>query len=247
MYGEIQKKSAILESRKPYSDQVCAFLEETDRTDWVFSCLRLSGSSLTKESVEKILRGELVTDVPLSDHLRLHTYTDAMKRLVDMKEMRYDLLCHSGMKALYQAVFEEEPQYRRNDPLLPQWDYLPPHFLRLEEEMTALYAWADRWGEGERLSDGTRSNPLLQACMFHMTLLEVYPFGERTEDLARYALLYMMMCAGFPVTVIPMSEQEYNVCIMNFLRNGDIRPFYRAMERAVYNKLEVMLQITENR
>ena len=46
------------------------------------------------------------------------------------------------------------------------------------------------------------------------------------------------------MTVISMSEQEYNICIMEYLKTGDIRPFYRAMERAVYNKLEVILQIT---
>ncbi|MBO5666395.1 MAG: hypothetical protein J6S45_02995, partial [Firmicutes bacterium] len=73
---------------------------------------------------------------------------------------------------------------------------------------------------------------------------EVYPFGEETEDLARFALLYEMTCSGFPVTVISMSEQEYNICVMDFLRTGDIRPFYKAMERAVYNKLEVILQVT---
>jgi hypothetical protein len=41
-----------------------------------------------------------------------------------------------------------------------------------------------------------------------------------------------------------MSEQEYNICIMDFFRTDDIRPFYKVMERAVYNKLEVILQIT---
>ena len=244
MYGEIQRKPALLESRKPYGERLELFLKETDQVDWIFSCLRLSGSALTRESVQKILRGELVTDVALSDHLKLHNYVDAMKRLTGMKEMRYDLLCRSGIWALYQSVFDVEPQYRRRDPVLPQWDYLPPHFMELEEEMTALYKDVARWEDGAELSDGRRSNHLLQACMLHMRLLEVYPFGEETEDLARYALLYEMLCAGLPVTVIPMSEQEYNMCIMKFLRSGDILPFYQVMERAVYNKLEVMLQIT---
>lgn len=244
MYGEIQRKLTRLESRKPWEQQRCDFLRQTDRTDWVFSCLRLSGSALSRESVQKILRGELVTDVALSDHLKLHSYVDAMKGLEDMKEMRYDILCRSGIQALYQAVFGEEPRYRRRDPVLPQWDYLPPHFTELEEEMTALYNEAERWQDGAPLSDGRRSNPLLQACVVHMRLLEVYPFGEQTEDLARFAMLYIMLCAGLPVTAIAMSEQEYNVCIMNFLRSGDILPFYRVMERSVYNKVEVMLQIT---
>lgn len=244
MYAEIQRKLALAESRKPYGERLERFIKETDQADWIFSCLRLGGSVLSRESVQKILRGELVTDVALSDHQKLHDYVDAMKRLVGMKEMQYDLLSASGMKKLYETVFGEEPQYRRRDPVLPQWDYLPPHFTELEEQMAILYSQVDQWKDGAELSDGSRSNPLYQACYLHMSLLEVYPFGEPTEDLARFALLYVMMCAGLPVTVISMSEQEYNTCVMNFLRNGDIRPFYKVMERAVYNKLEVILQIT---
>ena len=244
MYSEIQRKLALTESRKPYEEQLTHFLKETDQIDWIFSCLRLSGSALTRESVQKILRGELVTDVALTDHMKLHQYVDAMKRLEGMREMQYDLLSSSGIRKLYQAVYDEEPQYRRRDPVIHQWDYLPPHFTELDEQMNLLYSQVDAWKDGTELSDGSRSNPLLQACYLHMRLLEVYPFGEETEDLARFALLYEMTCSGFPVTVISMSEQEYNICIMDFFRTGDIRPFYKVMERAVYNKLEVILQIT---
>ena len=244
MYGEIQRKLNVLESRKPYNAHAEAFLQESDRVDWIFSCLRLSGSILTKESIQKILRGELVTDVALNDHLKLHSYVEAMKRLSGMKEMHYDLLSHSGIRALYQAVYDQDPEYRRRDPVLHQWDYLPPHFTELDEQMMLLYSQVEEWHDGALLSDGTRSNPLYQACYLHMRLLEVYPFGEETSDLAHFAMLYNMMCAGLPVAVISMSEQEYNHCVMDFLRTGDIRPFYRSMERAVYNKLEVILQIT---
>ncbi len=243
MYGEIRRKMALLKSKEPYGERLCAFFRETDRADWVFSCLRLSGSALTRESVQKILRGEIVADVALSDHLKLHAYAQAMNKLENMKEMRYDLLCSSGIRALYRAVFEEEPHYRRRDPVILQWDYLPPHFSDLETEMNGLYGRVAQWEDGAQLPDGTQANSLLRACLLHMGLLEAYPFEEKTEDLARYALLYEMMCAGLPVTVIPMSEQEYNVCVMNFLRSRDILPFYRVMERAVYNKLETMLQI----
>ena len=101
MYSEIQRKLALAESRKPYEEQLTHFLKETDQIDWIFSCLRLSGSALTRESVQKILRGELVTDVALTDHMKLHQYVDAMKRLEGMREMQYDLLSNSGIRKLY--------------------------------------------------------------------------------------------------------------------------------------------------
>ncbi|MBR6501614.1 MAG: hypothetical protein IKT25_08920 [Firmicutes bacterium] len=52
MYSEIQRKLALAESRKPYEEQLTHFLKETDQIDWIFSCLRLSGSALTRESVQ---------------------------------------------------------------------------------------------------------------------------------------------------------------------------------------------------
>ena len=88
MYGEIQRKLELAESRKPYGERLEKFIRETDQVDWIFSCLRLGGSALTRESVQAILRGELVTDVALADHQKLHDYVDAMKRLVGMREMQ---------------------------------------------------------------------------------------------------------------------------------------------------------------
>lgn len=234
MYDEIQRKLARLSARKPYGESVEAYLAETDLTDWIFSCLRLSGSDLTRESVQKILRGEIVSDVALNQHQQLYSCTGAMKRLQDMKEMRYDLLCDSGIRKLYQVVFQREGEYRRRDPILPQWDYMPPHFSEVEEQMGLFYSQVAQEDH----------NPLMRACRIHMKLLEIYPFGQESEDLARYALLYEMLCADLPVTVISMSEQEYNVCVMNYLKTDDPLPFYMSMERAVYNKVEVMLQMT---
>ncbi|MEG1583908.1 MAG: hypothetical protein RR361_02500, partial [Anaerovorax sp.] len=60
MFREIKKKIIILENRKPYTREILAYMEEFNMVDWIHSSLKLDGSSLSREAVSKILKGELI-------------------------------------------------------------------------------------------------------------------------------------------------------------------------------------------
>ena len=68
MYREIKKKKLILENRKPYRKEVSQFLDELNRVDWIYSSMRLDGNNLSRNSVERILKGEFLIDVSVKDH-----------------------------------------------------------------------------------------------------------------------------------------------------------------------------------
>ncbi len=262
MYDEIQQKLALLGQKKPCSTRMSARLKEMDLEDWMFSCLRLAGSDISRESIRKILREEVVTEVSLAEYQKVYRCAETFKALQDMKEMHCDLMCGSGIRRLYQAVFDEEPHYRQSNPVLQKWDYLPPHCREIKAQMEALYRQAanrdfcrgQASGALQGAGDGRRAcawgeppwNPLWQACLIHMRMLEIYPFGEASEEISRYAMLYEMLCVGFPAAAVSMSKQEYDTCIARYLKTGDLQPFYMSMLRSVYNKIEVMLQLLES-
>ena len=87
-------------------------------------------------------------------------------------------------------------------------------------------------------------NPILKAAYLHNKLIEIYPFETNSESIARMALYYELIRNGYPPVPLNISEQEYYMALEAYLKKENIQPIYEALERSVYNKLDVMLQLT---
>lgn len=248
MYREIKKKVLILNNRKPYSEEITSYIGEMNQMDWITSCLRLSGMPVTQESVQKIIKGELLIDISLKNHQLIHRYVDVLKQIQNMREMGTELT-EKGLLQLYEILFEPEPEtdgegrytlYRRNNPVLVEWAYNPPHFNDVKEQMDILFQWL----AVEQGIANPDMNPIHRAAALHNKMVEIYPFGENSVVMARVSMLYELMTAGFPPPRLTMSEQEYNGVIVLYLKKEDNMPLYDAVLKGVYNQLELMVQLT---
>ena len=114
--------------------------------------------------------------------------------------------------------------------------YNPPYSREVEGQMRLLFTWL--------YSDPYETNPLMKAAQLHNRIIEIYPFEENSEEMARFILYYFLLRQGFPPFSLGISEQEYNEMMINYLKNEDSRPFYQVVERAVFNKMEVLMQLT---
>ena len=236
MFREIKKKKLILENRKPYHDDVRSALEEMDRTDWIYSSLRLDGSPLRRAEAERIIRGEFLIDVPVSEHAVIGNLSDTLRLLYDMAEMNISLDEKYLCKIHESLTNEETKTYRRSNPVLRMISYNPPHFNAIEEQLTLLFRWL--------FSDTSEINPIEKAAYLHNKLIEIYPFENGSEAAARAAAQYLLITDGFPTILWNISEQEYYDAIRLYLKNEEIAPIREVLERGVYNKLDVMLQLT---
>ena len=349
MYREIKKKVLILKNRKPYSREISDYIDEMNRTDWISSCLRLSGTPVSKENVEKIGKGELLVDVSLKTHQFIHRYADVIKEMQSMADMGSDL-SQISLNRLYKMLFHCEEErasalgtsgpaaagsgappskasgasggswgqgdpgaaeglrtsggswgqgdlgaseglrtsafpsslgiletsgepggrslawegrrsgassapaafgraeageresacYRRNNPVLLEWGYNPPHFNEIEEQMDILFHWLAT----ERGGINPDINPIMRAVMLHNKLVEIYPFGAHSASMARAAMLCLLMEAGLPPIRLDFSEQEYNEAIVLYLKREDCSPLYETVEKGVFSQLSLMIQLT---
>ncbi len=236
MYREIKKRKVILESRKPYDIEIVNYINEYNLTDCIYTSMKLDGSAITKEAVNKILRGEFVDNATLGDHVLIENYKNTVRSLYQMLDLKLslDVKC---IKKFYKVLSgEDEVEYRKTNPVLFQYDYNPPHPQDIEEQMNMMVQWLYRQEEF--------SNPIEKAVHTHCRILEIYPFEKFTEAISRMAMNYILLSEGYPPVGITLSESEYNSAIVRYLKDEEIQPLYSSVERSVYNKLEIILQLT---
>lgn len=236
MFREIKKKKLILENRKPYTLEAAEYIEELNLVDWIYTSMRLDGSSIAKTSVQRILKGEFLINVSVKDHSLVGIYQSAIRLAYDMAELDIDLN-ESYLFRFYQILSDPVKQeYRRTNPVLFMLEYNPPHPSEIEEQMDILFQWL---GEAD-----FQSNPILRAAYLHNKLVEIYPFETHSEAVARMAMYYELIRNGYPPIMLNLSESEYYSAIKSYLKKEEIQPLYEPLERGIYNKLEIMMQLT---
>ena len=248
-YRQIKKKVLILKNRKPYQAETAQYITEMNQIDWITSCLRLSGTPISQEGVQRIIQGELLVDVSLKNHQLIHRYLETLRHMQSMLEMGTDLT-ETGLLHLYEILYDPrgeaehkgvEPVFYRQDArTVETWGYRPPGADEISEQMDIVFKWL-ALEEGRVNPD---LNPIMRSVMLHNKLLEIYPFGECSPAIARLAMLYQLMSAGLPPIRLAMSEQEYNCAIVLYLKKEDHLPLYEAVEKGVYNQLDLMVQLT---
>lgn len=239
MYREIKKRKIILDNRRPFREEAARLLREMDEADIVYSSLRLDGSMLSRQAVERILRGEFLVEASISLHAVVANLQEAVRLLRDMEEMKV-YLTEAAIRKLWGAVERSQPvEYRKSNPVLRMLEYVPPHFKEIEEQMELLFQW---YHGGAQTTD-----PIEKAALLHNKLVEIYPFEAGSEAIARLAAQYHLMAAGFPPVFWNCSETEYYDAIRAYLKTEDTGPVYEMLVRGVYNKMEVMMQLTAER
>lgn len=236
MFREIKKKKLILENRKPYTREISEYIDEINMVDWIFTSMRLDGSNISKSGVQKIAKGEFLVNVTVNDHATIGHYQEAIKLAYDMADMEIEL-DEKYLYRFYQILANPEKlEYRRTNPILVMLDYNPPHPSEIDEQMEILFQWMN--------ANDFESNPILRAAYLHNKLVEIYPFETCSEAVARMAMYYELIRNGFPPVLLNLSEQEYYAAIRSYLKKEEIQPLYEPLERGIYNKLEVMMQLT---
>jgi len=236
MFREIKKKQIILESRKPYSSEAVEYIRELNMLDWIHSSMRLDGCILKRFETEKIIKGGFVDNASVNDHVLIERYRAMIQTTSDMLSLSNNLNKDVIFGFQQQLTGEAGVYYRRENPVLVSLAYNPPHPSEIEEQMEILMNWF--------YSDDMESNPVLKAVCLHHRLIEIYPFDMYSEAIARAAMYYYLMEKGFPTFEIKMKEQEYNIAVMEYLKKEDAAPFYMEVEECLFNKMEIMIQLT---
>lgn len=236
MFQNIKKKKLILENRRPYSREVLDYLEKVNYLDWISSAMRLDGSSLNRENIKKLLQGEFIATATIKEHDMVDGYYNAIKIAYDMVHMRQNINKDTIVKLYILISKNQICRYRETSPVIFTFSYNPPHPSDIEEQMAALIRWIN--------SSDLETLPIQKAVYLHNKFIEIYPFEQECEAMARFLMQYYLLLQGFPPINLLLNETEYNELIISYLKNREIDVFSGAVERAVFNKLDLMMQLT---
>jgi Fic family protein len=240
MFQEIKEKMKQLEERKPFDREIVEEIEALNATDWAYSCLNLRGSQLSKETVSKIVRGQFVIEATVEEHSLIERHEDTLKHAVDLLEMDNDLTENIFKRLCSEFIPEDRIGYRRGNPVILTFGFTPVYSKDIQDEIKELFKWL--YNENDRA--GKKQNEILKAAYLHNRFIEIYPFEEYTEEMASIVMYYYLMQKGYPPFTLRFSQQEYYHSVGEYLKKNDITPFYNCLERSIFNKYDVLLQMT---
>ncbi|MHC1721588.1 MAG: Fic family protein [Aminipila sp.] len=237
MYQEILNKKKILDDRKPYSIEMRKQIKKMEFCELIYTSLHLDGSIVSRDQVNRILDGEFVVEATVNDHLAIENYIETLLFMENLIGIESDVSLKIIEDIHDVSNGSEGLIWRRSNPILYTLDYNPPHWQDIKEKMDELIRWT--YHADEQL----KGNKILKAAYLHNKLIEIYPFEYNSEVTARMVMYYSLMRDGYPIFELRLGESEYNTLIIDYLKYKNVEPFYKAVERGLFNKLEVMLQI----
>ena len=235
MMREIRKKLVVLSNRSPFPAAVKEYIDHLEKLDWIYMNLRLDGSPLSRDDVEKILGGEPVMSGRIMDHVLVERLGELRGELYDLVQRGLDI-SPELIRIIAAKAGADSTEFRKTTPQLVEYGYTPVLPAEIPGAMSELMAFAGHKGEFE--------NPFEKAADLHNRYLAIYPFKEGNQIVARALMEYYLLGEGFPMAYPDMSESEYNGLFAEFCRTGRSKPLADLLTKAVLDRLELMIQLT---
>ncbi|MGN0734731.1 MAG: Fic family protein [Anaerovoracaceae bacterium] len=235
MIREIRKKLVVLSNRSPFPPAVKEYINHLEGLDWVYMNLRLDGSPLSPDEVEKIMGGEPVMSGRIMDHVFIERLDGLRNELYDLSQRGLDVNAEIVrlIAARAGAAYNE---FRKTTPQLVEYGYTPVLPSEIPSAMGDYLSFAAHTSEFE--------NPFEKAAELHNRFIAIYPFKEGNQVTARALMEYYLMHSGFPMAYLDISESEYNGMFAEFCKTKNSKPLAELLTKSVLDRLELMIQLT---
>lgn len=124
MIREIRKKLIVLSNRSPFPAAVKEYIDHLEKLDWIYMNLRLDGSPLSREEVEKILGGEMVINGRIMDHVLVERLGEIRRELYDLMQRRLDI-GPELIRNITAKTGADTIEFRKTTPQLVEYEYTP--------------------------------------------------------------------------------------------------------------------------
>ena len=244
--NEITEKQGILFSLAPYSEGVKALKRKSDLTDFVFSNLRLYGSSLTIEGVRLILDGGTIPDAPVFEHRLCEAHRTVLSGFESKISMGIEVDSFVLNEFCMTLTGSDLPPYRDGSPLLYHLDFVPNDDEKISADLAKAFSVIKRDERDGRFNEGQCADPFIKAAALHNAIVKVYPYTEGfTELSARTAMQYTLVKGGFFPVNLGISETEYNEIIAESIKSDEAEKFADIIKIATFKKLHYLIDAVE--
>jgi len=232
MYQEILEKKTVLDQQKPFGAETRNRIARLDEEDGIYMNLMLDGTELSRRDVASMIRGELVTDAPIRGYTFVENYAAGLRLVRDCLALG-NCLDERFLLKFHSCLTGKEAGYRQTDVTVKDFSHVPAPHAEIRKRVNRLLREVYQTDEAY----------LVNAAHLHCGLMEIYPFEEYSEVMAGAAMNYYLEEKGFFPIALGYNRNEYLETVNKCFLEKNEGVFVWGLERAVYNKLEVLLQI----
>jgi len=203
------------------------WLKESDLWMALYTCFRVQGIEMGKKELVDVLDGKLIENLPLE----IYGFSQSFQAL--FKEMKASVGMQESLntrlfKRFYGILYDEEG-FRRDNPVIFKWGYVPPHFNSIEEELDKLFKLLDKI-----------NSPIDRAIAVHLGIIKIFPYAYKSPVMACVAMYYELMLCDIPLPSFTADNEEYDKIIKKYL-SDNFDEFSEMFERSQINRLESVM------
>ncbi len=244
LVGNLKALLARLEEARPLPAPALLNLDDQFRLESIYNSNAIEGNTLTLPETRLVLeRGLTVGGKPLAHHIETSNGANAwdqMLRLANRTTPIDELLSHSTLQELHGLVMRglssDAGRYRTVNVRIAGSPHSPPDWSRVlartEEVLEQAREGLERWE-----IDGRLPGLLTVATRFHHGLEAVHPFSDGNGRVGRLALNILLLRAGMPPAILPVTRRKAYYHSLALADGGNIRSLGLFIAQAIQGSL----------
>ena len=248
---------ADIDGRRPFSRNMEEHVLQQTLRIWNYNSNAIEGNQLTYgETLTLLLYGITAKGKPLKDHLDIIGHRDAVNVMLDMvkgdrplrqadvrqlhqimlkEDYPQRAITSEGrrvFRTIHVGVYKREPNHVRTASGKMHYFAEPNAVRGLMRELLDWYELAEREDE---------LHPLLRATVLHHEFVAIHPFDDGNGRIGRMVMNFALMRAGYPVTIIPVSNRLEYYRALSAADEGDYVPLVSFVGARLLEALDVQL------
>jgi Fic family protein len=203
---EVDRKKMELEAKPTPAVEVIEAYEEQFLYQSVYFNNTLEGNQLTSDEVIRVLSNDqVVADKPLSDHMMLVGYRDAMS-LAQQYVTQNRRIDEYEVCRLHARLLIDKPDIAG--------DYRDYNLMIKGHRPTAHEKISTKMAELSAARPPEHAHPIESTSYYHLRLEKIHPFGDGNGRVGRLIINIMLEQAGFPAIIIRETDRpEYHAAL----------------------------------
>jgi len=243
LYEEIIRKKKRLDELRPLSNEALDSLRKAMLVDLAYNSDAIEGNTLTHGETKLVIEeGLTIGGKSLREHLEAINHVEALSAIEN--EARHKGLSEESILYIHSIVLKGIDKkyagiYRDHNVRISGSSYVPPPFYDVPRLMQEFVE--------ETKNKEKKTDPVELAAYVHFRLVDIHPFTDGNGRTARLLMNLMLFRSGYPISVILKSDRRRYYRTLDAAHNGDMKPFFNLVARAVDRSLTIYLQTLEKK